>query len=113
MDNWLDLAIALAEVDRMVKQHDLERALIWKTVLFGPGSEGDFGDIAGGENSMRPTISIELTISDQNQAGMAASSYHLRQATRRQEVLQRLVAKEVVEHYYGLDRIHASLLIRI
>ena len=52
-----------------------------------------------------------LPIFDQNQAGIAASSYQLRQAIRRLEALQRLVAKEVVEHYYGLDRIHASLLI--
>ena len=60
---------------------------------------------------MGPTISIEFPIFDQNQAGIAASSYQLRQATRRAEALQRLVAKDVVEHYYGLDRIHASLLI--
>ena len=111
MDNRLDLAIAHAEVERMVKQHDLERALIWKTVLFGPGWQGDFGDIAGGENSIGPAISIVLPIFDQNQAGIAASSYQLRQAIRRLEALQGLVAKEVVEHYYGLDRIHASLLI--
>ena len=111
MDNRLDLAIAHAEVERMVKQQELERALIWKTVLFGPGWEGDFGDVAGGENSIGPALSIELPIFDQNQAGIAASSYQLRQAIRRLEALQRLVAKEVVEHYRGLDRIHASLLI--
>ena len=111
MDSRLDLAIAHAEVERMVKQHDLERAFIWKTVLFGPEWDGDFGDIAGGKNSIGPAIRIELPIFDQNQAGLAASFYQLRQATRRLEALQRLVAKEVVEHYYGLDRIHASLLI--
>jgi cobalt-zinc-cadmium efflux system outer membrane protein len=111
MDNRLDLAIAHAEVERKVKQQELERALIWKTVLFGPRWEGDFGDIAGGENSIGPAVSIELPIFDQNQAGIAASSYHLRQAIRRLEALQRLVAKEVVEYYRGLDRIHAALLI--
>ena len=95
----------------MVKQRDLERALRWKTVLLGPGWEGDFGNIAGGENSIGSVISIELPIFDRNQAGIAASSYKLRQATRRLEALQRLVAKEVVEHYRGLDRMYASLLI--
>ncbi len=111
MDNRLDLAIAHAEVERRAKQHELERALIWKTVLFGPRWEGDFEDVAGGENSIGPTLSIELPIFDQNQAWIAASSYQLRQAIRRLEALQRLVAKEVVEHYRGLDRMHAALLI--
>ena len=108
LDNRLDLAIAQAEVQEMVEQQDLERALVWKSVTLGPGWEGDFQDTEGGENSIGPAISIELPIFDQNQAGRAAATYKLRQATRRLEAAQQKTMKEITDLYDGLRRAQAS-----
>ncbi len=108
LDNRLDLAIAQAEVQEMGEQQDLERALVWRSVTLGPDWEGDFQDATRGENSIGPAISIELPIFDQNQAGRAAATYKLRQATRRLEAAQRKTIKEITDLYDGLRRAQAS-----
>ena len=109
LDNRFDLAAAQAEIEKMVEQQKLERALIWKSVSIGPGWEGDFRDIEGGQNSIGPALSIELPIFDQNQAGRAAASYGLRQAIRRLESAQRIAIKEVVDLSNALNQMKASL----
>ena len=109
LDRRLDLAIAQTEIQKMVEQQQPERALIWRSVAVGPGWQGDFRNIEGGQSTIGPALSIELPIFDQNQAGRAAAAHGLRQAIRRLEATQRMVIKEVVDLCLGLNRTYASL----
>ena len=109
LDNRLDVAMAHAEVEKQAAQVGLERALVWRSVAFGPGWGGDFRRLTGGENTLGPTVSIELPIFDQNQAGIAAAEFARGRAAQRLRAVQDVAAKEVGDMYHAVARTRTAL----
>jgi len=109
LDNRLDLALAQSEVERMASGLDLENALVWRSVLIGVAWQGDFKRISGDDNSIGPSLAVELPIFDQNQAGIAAAGHKLLGATRALEARTQKAMKEVVDAYELVVKTRSTL----
>lgn len=109
LDNRLDMAVAHAEVEKWAAQVDLERALVWRSVAFGIGWGGDFHRLTGGENTLGPTVSIELPIFDQNQAGIAAAEFARGRSAQRLRAVQDMAVKEVGDLHHAVARTRTAL----
>lgn len=109
LDNRLDLALAQSEVERMASGLDLENSLVWRSVLIGVAWQGDFKRISGDDNSIGPSLAVELPIFDQNQAGIAAAGHKLLGATRALEARIQKATKEVVDAYELVVKTRSTL----
>ncbi len=79
----LDLMESRVAVELAARRIDLEHALVWRSVSVGLAYEGDFESVAtDGQNPIGPTVAIQLPAFDQNQAGIAAADYRLRQSRK-------------------------------
>ncbi|MBL4699894.1 MAG: TolC family protein [Phycisphaeraceae bacterium] len=106
----LDLMSEKSAIDLSAKRLDLEKALTWNVVQLGVGYDGDFRSINNmNGNTLGPVFSIEIPVFNQNQAGIAARQYKLRNAIKRYAVLQFQVKKEVISNFSKFQAIKSNL----
>lgn len=109
LDNRLDLALAQSEVERMASHLNLEKALVWRSVMIGVAWQGDFKRVSGDDNSIGPALAVELPIFDQNQAGIAAAGHRMLGATRSLEARTQMAMKDVVDAYEAVIKSRLTL----
>lgn len=108
----LDLLASKSTIDLSAKQLNLEEALIWNMVQLGVGYDGDFRDVNTSKldgNTLGPVFAIEIPVFNQNQAGIAAGKYQLRNAIKKYSELQFQVKKDVVSYFSKFQAIKSNL----
>ncbi|HGY92448.1 MAG TPA: TolC family protein [Planctomycetes bacterium] len=113
MQGRLDIQIAHVDVERTTSVVGLEDALIWRSVGIGATKEGQFARVhdsnVAADEVFGPTISIEIPIFNQNQAGRAAASFELQQAIKLLEAARLRAAKEIVDAHRRFETTARSL----
>ncbi len=113
MSNRLDLLAGRVEVEQATRAVGLEDALIWRSVSLGTNKEGQFSRVydsnVEADESFGPTISIEIPIFNQNQAGRAAASFELQRAIKLLDAARVRATKEIVDSFQRYENSNESL----
>ncbi len=113
MSDRLDLYVRRVEVERAASAVGLENALIWRSVGVGVTKEGQFARVQSSnvdaDEVFGPTISIEIPIFNQNQAGRAAASYELQRAINLLGAARMRATKEITDAFQRYKNTFTSL----